>query len=595
MDKDKLPPDPGSVSRIVLDTIVTEAADSPVFRCSLRERPDLISNLTCRDIRGILRGCQAPKVYFNSDDEAREALRRYLEFHEESDENWRINCTKSGTKRQPSLNQTLEASSSKHQAQSVPRPSLLSVDEQNQSNLAIPHSGSALSLASTLRSVNDGISGSVSALAEAAGLLQLTIRGEQPSKERMQESLARIQLATSAAQGVQIGLKACVDVLSLPGTVDPLRAPQHTSTPLKPFPRESTTNVSSYASAVKSNKKPQNRKSTSHDKLVRKQMAEERKQTRCDARSIRLRPLIAQGIVNNGSLVREICKFLSFKGVERDLIEEVRLDRRGCYYCQVKEIHFKETLKLLLERSDSENIIKFPNLGKWRLNEPAESLSVNKKPIVVYGIDVNIQPETFVCELWESNKVRWGIESADRMSAHLANPSRLNKRSSPPANGAKEGTSNSWCASRNMKIYVSKHVYQELSRPGHKFVAFDYNYVRTDDFRDRKRLCDNCGVFGYHHAGTCRRASHCYHCGGNHPASQCPSNQISETKDKGNVNNSPRIEEDDEMLFHDCSQSISSSGSLKDWEEATTREQPVNNSDMAKPSSQWPGRTPGHT
>lgn len=404
MDKDKLPPDPGSVSRIVLDTIVTEAVDSPVFRCSLRERPDLIANLTCRDIRGILRSCQAPKVYFNSDDEAREALRRYLEAHEEADENWRITYTKSGAKRQLSLDQTLEAPSSKHQAQAFPRPSSSSVDYQDQSNLANPQSNADFSLASTLRSVNDGISGSVSALAEAAGLLQLTIRGEQPPKERIQESLTHIQLAASVAQGLQIGLKACVDVLSLPGTMDPLRAAQHIATPLKPMPRESTTNVSSYATVVKSNKKPQTRKSTSQDKLVRKQMAEERKSTRCDSRSIRLRPLIAQGIVNNGSLVREICKFLAFQGAERELVEEVRIDRRGCYYCQIKETHFEETLKLFLERADSENIIQFPNLGRWRFNEPSESLSANKKPIVIYGIDANLQIEAVTSELWESNR-----------------------------------------------------------------------------------------------------------------------------------------------------------------------------------------------
>jgi len=181
------------------------------------------------------------------------------------------------------------------------------------------------------------------------------------------------------------------------------------------------------------------------------------------------------------------------------------------------------------------------------------------------------------------------------MSTHLANPSRLNKRVT--VDDGKEGSSNtrnSWNPSRNIKIYVSKLVYKELSRPGHKYVAFDYNYLRIEEYHDRRRVCDNCGLVGYHHAGVCRRASHCHICGGNHPASQCMAKQKPLVKDKENTtNSSPRIGEED-MEFHDCSNSVSSSSSLKDWDKVTTRDQPVNSSEMSKPPFQWPGRTPGH-
>eukprot|EP00210_Caulerpa_lentillifera_P007697 g7348.t1 len=409
MDKDKLPPDPALVSRTLLDTIVSEADDSPVFRCSLRERLDIIANLFSRDIRGILRNCQAPKTYFNSDTEAQEALRNYLNLSEKSDETWRISNTKSGAKRQSSLSPLVEETSSKQRTQNRPTSSASItdvLDEPNLANSANLQANSALSLAATLRNVNDGLNYTVSALAEATGLLQLVMRAEQPSKERIMESLSRIQLACSATQGLQIGLKACVDVLSLLGTVDTMCGPEQAATPLKTPIKGKTANVTSYASAMKSNRQSSNSKrSFSQDKLTRMKMAEERKKIRCDSRSIRLKPQSINGIINNGILVREICRFLNFKGPERDLIEEVRVDRRGCYYCQVKETFFKETLT-----------------RTWKVSEPVESLSVGKKPIVIYGVSSHIQPQEFATELWESNYHRWGLNSSEKMSDHIAHP-----------------------------------------------------------------------------------------------------------------------------------------------------------------------------
>eukprot|EP00210_Caulerpa_lentillifera_P004661 g4446.t1 len=181
-------------------------------------------------------------------------------------------------------------------------------------------------------------------MSEAAGLLQLVCQAKQPMKEKIQESLNRIQLACACSQGLQIGLSACIDVLGILDTNDPLNyvhipTEQNVSKPAKIG--------KSYAAAVKSTPKKPSNKQIKQNKLIQKQIAKERNKNHCDLRSIRLKALAPSGVVNNGVLARSFCAFLNLNGREHEIVEDIGIDKKGCYYLQVKEQVFEEVISLL--------------------------------------------------------------------------------------------------------------------------------------------------------------------------------------------------------------------------------------------------------
>ena len=67
-------------------------------------------------------------------------------------------------------------------------------------------------------------------------------------------------------------------------------------------------------------------------------------------------------------------------------------------------------------------------LGKFAFDMPAVSVVAGKTPLVVRGIDMGYCADQFVNELWESNRISWGLSDDGSSSLdHLTAPKRLNR------------------------------------------------------------------------------------------------------------------------------------------------------------------------
>ena len=96
----------------------------------------------------------------------------------------------------------------------------------------------------------------------------------------------------------------------------------------------------SYARAARQGREIRNPSSDDKRRLARKQCAQLPQALRCDKRSFKIKPTKPQGAIPHGSLARGVKDLLSFEAHEIDLTEDIRMDRAGLYYIQIKGTHF---------------------------------------------------------------------------------------------------------------------------------------------------------------------------------------------------------------------------------------------------------------
>lgn len=379
-------------------------------------------------------------------------------------------------------------------------------------------------LADSLSGVCQGLGSIDSSLSENMGLLQLIKNGESPPKNRVSEALRRTESSIALLQGLLLGLKTTVDVLhsknnannALSADASPPNGRRETSTR-----NQVNSNIprTSYASVVKNSEKPNPSKDTiKRRQQSRKAISEERSKIRCDERSVKFRPISANGIIEYGRLARAVGSLLGCGPSTKDLIQQIRLDRYGTYYVQLHEEKASSSIEKLLNLASQDGTILLDDLGKFSIFAPTSSVTLNKRPFVVHGIPMNLEEDQILTEIWSSNRERWNIPGNEDISSYLAKIQRL-KRKLPKRDNS---PGFDWTDSKSVKFFASPEIARYLTHPNKNFIVFDYQYLSVSPYSTPQKFCDNCGRLAHHNSSTCRLPTKCRFCSGPHCASQCP-------------------------------------------------------------------------
>jgi len=371
-------------------------------------------------------------------------------------------------------------------------------------------------LASAILDMANVMENSCSALSEALALLRLLAKGDHPGRDRLVDGIERITAQHKTLQGSTKALGISVALLKSGAIEEPNRWPERGKQSFAEMARQSIRQSGASRSTSWHIQRQRTQRTQPRLNTRKLEIAKEKQAMRCDARSLRLKPLAPTGAVNGGTLARRLLEHLDIPGIsEKDYVEDIRVDRAGNYYIQLFEGKFEKTAQLLTKKL-AEGNISLRELGRWSLSPPATSNSAGKVPVVVHDIQAKADMQKVIEEIWLSNKGRWGLSDEECSVDHLANPHRLNRR-------LKEGDMIEWIPSKSIKVYVSKQIYARMTeRDGLMFLVYDYNRVRVSDYNEPRKRCDNCGQLG-HPIHLCRNKSHCGICEGPHPTSLCPS------------------------------------------------------------------------
>ena len=252
---------------------------------------------------------------------------------------------------------------------------------------------------------------------------------------------------------------------------------------------------------------------------VRKQIAEKNKEIRVDSRSFRLKSASPNGAIQPTHLVDALLKTLEVDDDPRTVVEDVRTDRFGGYYCQVSESQYDSLQQKIKCRLTHSKQLHLEGLGLFHYDDPVSSVTKGKNAIVVRNVDLGWSEDDFVAELWHSNRLRWGLDQDESVNQHLAAPKRLNRRK----NDLDNDDDPEWIPSRNFKVWVSREVMDQLSSNG-ACVRFGYQFLGARLFVEKNQQCERCLQSG-HIAATCRNHPKCQRCYGKHLTSECKSVQ----------------------------------------------------------------------
>lgn len=256
--------------------------------------------------------------------------------------------------------------------------------------------------------------------------------------------------------------------------------------------------------------------------MRRQSIAAHRQSLRCDKRSMKFKATRANGAVQSGVLAKSILKTLKLDESEsagRGIIEDLRLDRFGTYYVQIREKDFENVSSRIVELLNTESILKLEGLGSWLVSPPSESRCAGKRPIIIDTIPFEWSPSQCVEEIWLSNAEMWGL-NLDEKDAHIAEGVRMSRKRKPDEPQPKPGQD--WIEMKSVKIYVSHQVFAILQKCG-LYVRFNYSFLSVREYVVKKQQCQRCLQYGSHSAATCRNAAKCVHCGGRHLSTECPS------------------------------------------------------------------------
>ena len=228
-------------------------------------------------------------------------------------------------------------------------------------------------------------------------------------------------------------------------------------------------------------KSPAQQQRNAQARELRKKTQEIKAQIRCDERSFQLCPVKLQGD-------RPSFRQLGI-GLERKLgiqnlkahVEDLRTDHGGRYYVQIRADRresFEKALDRCLECAGDSWDLELPDIGTFTMNNPYLSPTKDKVPVVISNVDLDIDPEDAITAIADQNAPRWQIPAPELADEHFAAPHRLNRRKRDLAGQPLP----EWIPSRNLKVFVSKTLYEQLKDPKTAYATLDYMVLPIRSF-----------------------------------------------------------------------------------------------------------------
>lgn len=525
----KVPPDPNIPDEHLLGKIVEFASPTPEFRCELRKCTEQLEFMAENGVAEVIRRCQIPTGGKRTKLKGVDLVVTWLEEYRKQDEKYMEKKNVPGAKRKPDAsleNKTPKAipSTENSTALETEMPETFSANSRiipnetpiqsvngTQAEVASEHreSHSLESVLANLSQVNDR---TCTLLTECLGLLQLAHKGVCPDKFRCGEALAKIEQRVAEIQGVQIGISLLGCVKSSPplnttsfNKANTLQSTAEVSIP--PHRRSTYASVTATSSGFSNKQRDIRREKITAHKLA----------LRCNERSFKMKPMNANGAISSGIIARGFLETLGLQN-RRGCVQDVRLDRFGCYYLQIKEDVFQEVSDAIQKAINVEGLLNIKGVGLFRVSPPSKSRVSGKRPIIVNTVPHSWSVSQATDEIWLSNFDMWGYNESSKED-HLAEGIRLNRRLKPHELSETPESVNPYVPTKSLKIYVSHQTYSQIMKDG--FLRFDYNFLGVRDFKEKPRTCSRCLMVGSHTADSCRNAPKCGRCGGRHITKDC--------------------------------------------------------------------------
>ena len=228
-------------------------------------------------------------------------------------------------------------------------------------------------------------------------------------------------------------------------------------------------------------KTPAQQQRNAQARELRKKTQELKAQIRCDERSFQLCPVKLKGdrpsFRQLGISLERRLKIRNLK----EYVEDIRTDHGGRYYVQIRanlRESFEKSLDRCLECAGDSWDLELDDIGTFTVNNPYLSPTKDKIPVVISNVDLDIDPEDAITAIAEQNASRWNIPASELDEEHFAAPHRLNRRKRDSAGQPLP----EWTPSRNLKVFVSKTLYEQLMDPKTAFAMLDYMVLPIRSF-----------------------------------------------------------------------------------------------------------------
>ena len=166
-------------------------------------------------------------------------------------------------------------------------------------------------------------------------------------------------------------------------------------------------------------------------RALRRTEQEIKAKIRCDERSFQLKPVSLKGPRPSfRQLGLSLARTLALPHL-KSIVEDIRSDRGGRYYIQIREEcrkEFEMALDRSLTRGQAKWNLELDDLGTFDVSDPYESLSKGKIPVVIGNVDEEIPADAALVSIAEQNASRWQLPAAELLDAHMVAPHRLNRR-----------------------------------------------------------------------------------------------------------------------------------------------------------------------
>ena len=211
-----------------------------------------------------------------------------------------------------------------------------------------------------------------------AGLLQNLLSGILPPKKQVQELTAEVSPSKRSLSGLKLGFDPSVESLKShdPSSVQIPRPPQ-TRQDIRP----------SYASIARIRipvaDQPPRRSSARRDLIAL------RHAIRDDSRSVKLRPVEADGAHPPGVSASAITNLIDDSLHTSEVVEAVRSDSRGTTYIQLNAEDFETRLQQLMLNANPDQVIDLGKLGLYLLSEPMKCRVAGMSPIFLSGVKLS--------------------------------------------------------------------------------------------------------------------------------------------------------------------------------------------------------------
>ena len=206
---------------------------------------------------------------------------------------------------------------------------------------------------------------------------------------------------------------------------------------------------------------PQQQQRIAQMRELRRTEQEIKAKIRCDDRSFQLKPVTLKGARPSfRQLGISLARTLALPHL-KTLVEDIRSDRGGRFYIQIRADCCKEfelALDRCLARGQEKWNLELEELGTSDVSNPYQSISKGKIPDVIGNVDEEISADAALTSIAEQNASRWQIPAAELLDSHMVAPHRMNRRQRDDAGNP---TPN-WIPSRNVKVFISPDLHKKL-------------------------------------------------------------------------------------------------------------------------------------